>query len=79
MENGISTPFNGVTSSDASALHPGAGRDRTINSLGTGLEGNQVAFLVPILLSTDHASSTLNVLSLNFLKVLHGRFYREGN
>lgn len=50
-----------------------------MNSLETGLENDQVIFLAPILLSTHHASKTLNVLSLNSLKSLQGRFYQEGN
>ena len=68
MENGISTY-------DTSALCPAAAGDRTINSLEAGPEGSKVVFL----LSADHASSTLNVLSLSFQKHLHSRFYVEGH
>lgn len=77
-ENGISA-YKVSPSCDASALCPVAARDRTINSLEAGPGGSQVVFLVPILLSTDHASSTLNVLSLSFQKHLRGRFYVEGH
>lgn len=49
-----------------------------MNPLQTGLENDPVVFLAPILLSTHHASKTSNVSSLNSLKSLPGRVYREG-
>lgn len=56
-------------------LCPATARDRTTNSLEAGPEGSKVVFL----LSADHASSTLNVLSPSFQNHLHSRFYVEGH
>lgn len=77
LTNGISIPHIVSSSSARSALHPGAHRQIALNSLKTGLEIGQVVFLAPVLLSTGHAARTLNVLSLNSLKSLQGRFYGE--